>query len=449
MTIESVGITTGSGALVAVDIVSGSAIEYLKLIDGTKGSTEVITGTTAYGLKTDVSRLPTVVLDSGSSVIGVVNVSGSVSTGLEQGLTDTQLRASAVDTNMNNWSKASTLNSGSGTFSGSSDGSIPIWTGTFEVVDDYGELFVSVNMPDATENLMIIIEESINGSDVYDTSLYAVSTEQCKLNASITYRYLRVTVYCVVGAGDHNYDVVTVFKKKGLQSFPYVLDPSGNNTRQHDDGSGRLLTLITPDGDLWSYLGSREDARSTATDTTAASLIALTKNLSYMLQNPAVHPVSDNGGALTVDGTVTANLGDTDNAVLDAIAASVAGATPAGTNNIGTVAPYAQPANFVSGATASITDTTATQVIAAQGAGVVTYVTSVMATNGDADTGTFVNITDGSGGTVLWSGFAAANGGGFTHTFPTPIKTTANTALYCACVTTGATVRVCAAGYKA
>ena len=62
--------------------------------------------------------------------------------------------------------------------------------------------------------------------------------------------------------------------------------------------------------------------------------------------------VSDAGGSLTVDGTVTANLGTTDNAVLDAIAASLAlldnsiasgnelqvdvvAALPAGTNAIG------------------------------------------------------------------------------------------------------------------
>lgn len=45
-----------------------------------------------------------------------------------------------------------------------------------------------------------------------------------------------------------------------------------------------------------------------------------------------------------VSGTVTANLSATDNAVLDAIAASVAGATPAGTNNIGDVDVLSLPA---------------------------------------------------------------------------------------------------------
>jgi len=166
-----------------------------------------------------------------------------------------------------------------------------------------------------------------------------------------------------------------------------------------------------------------------------------------------------------VSGTVTANLSATDNAVLDAIQAAVeiidnaisgtemqvdiASAIPAGTNNMGTVAPYAQPANFVSGATADITDTTATSVIAAQGAGVVIYLTSLMVTNSDADTGTVVKVTDGSGGTTMWRGYACEAGGGFAITFPVPLKFTANTAVYAVCETTGATVQVSAAGYKA
>ena len=118
----------------------------------------------------------------------------------------------------------------------------------------------------------------------------------------------------------------------------------------------------------------------------------------------------------------------------------------AGTNNIGTVTPYAQPANFVSGQTADITGTVSTSVIAAQGAGVVIYITSIMVTNADADTGTVVKILDGS--TTLWRGYAVAEGGGFAITFPVPLKCTANTAVNAQCETTGATVQANVAGYK-
>jgi hypothetical protein len=128
----------------------------------------------------------------------------------------------------------------------------------------------------------------------------------------------------------------------------------------------------------------------------------------------------------------------------------------AGDNNIGNVdivtmpiGGYAASANLVSGVTSAITDTTATQVIAAQGSGVIIYLTSLLVTNSDADTGTVVNITDGNAGTVMWSGYAAKEGGGFAVTFPAPLKFTANTALYCACVTTGSTTIVSAAGFKA
>jgi hypothetical protein len=137
----------------------------------------------------------------------------------------------------------------------------------------------------------------------------------------------------------------------------------------------------------------------------------------------------------------TNNIGDVDVLTLPALAA--------GTANIGVVTPHALPAALIRGVTSDITDTTATSVIAAAGAGVVNYITSIMVTNSHATVGTFVNITDGSGGTVIWSGYAAPAGGGWAVTLPCPIKTTANTALYAVCVTTGANVRVCAAGYAA
>lgn len=109
---------------------------------------------------------------------------------------------------------------------------------------------------------------------------------------------------------------------------------------------------------------------------------------------------------------------------------------------------YATSGSFISGCTSSITDTTPTQVIAAQGGALVSYIATIMVTNGHASVGTFVDITDGSGGTVLWTGFAAPKAG-WVINLNVPIKTTADTALYCACVTTGADVRVCASGYKA
>lgn len=114
--------------------------------------------------------------------------------------------------------------------------------------------------------------------------------------------------------------------------------------------------------------------------------------------------------------------------------------------NSGSVVPNDVLENLVSGVTASIINTTATQVIAAQGAGVSIYVTSIMVTNSSA-TKTFVNLTDGSGGNTKWTGNAPEDGG-FAVSLPVPLKFSANTAIYAECEDTGASVRVCIAGYK-
>lgn len=111
--------------------------------------------------------------------------------------------------------------------------------------------------------------------------------------------------------------------------------------------------------------------------------------------------------------------------------------------------PYAIPENYVSGATSDITTTTSTSVVAAGGVGLRNYITHIVVQNSHATVGTWVNIQDGSGGTTIYTLYCAAAGGGASITLPCPIKTTANTALYAACATTGANVRVSASGYKA
>lgn len=115
------------------------------------------------------------------------------------------------------------------------------------------------------------------------------------------------------------------------------------------------------------------------------------------------------------------------------------------------VLPYANPENTLVGLiTTAMTGTTDTAVtgMGAQGAGVRNYITGCVVSNSHATVGTDVVLKDGSGGSVLWTFPAAAAYGGSTFPFPTPIKTTANTALYAANITTGASTKVSCTGYK-
>lgn len=105
--------------------------------------------------------------------------------------------------------------------------------------------------------------------------------------------------------------------------------------------------------------------------------------------------------------------------------------------------------DFVS-ANLLISDTADHEIIAAQGAGVRIYLTSVLVTNAHATVGTLVTIKDDTeGGTnVLCQGYAAAAGGGFALSFPNPPSTNENKKLIAVCGTNGATVYVNVHGQK-
>lgn len=113
------------------------------------------------------------------------------------------------------------------------------------------------------------------------------------------------------------------------------------------------------------------------------------------------------------------------------------------------VLPYANPENFVSGATASMTGTTTTSLLAQPASGLRNYITQITVSNAHATVGTDVIIQDGSGGTTLYTIPAAAVYGGAVIHFPAPLRQpTTATAIFCANVTTGASTKVSASGYK-
>lgn len=125
---------------------------------------------------------------------------------------------------------------------------------------------------------------------------------------------------------------------------------------------------------------------------------------------------------------------------------------PVNCNEYGAIVtqPYALQDRLVKGTTSAMTGTTSTSLIAAPGAGLKNYITTLSCVNSHATVGTFVTIQDGSGGTAIWTVAAAALFGGTAITFPAPLQQpTANTALYVANVTTGANVICSASGYKA
>lgn len=113
--------------------------------------------------------------------------------------------------------------------------------------------------------------------------------------------------------------------------------------------------------------------------------------------------------------------------------------------------PYTIPETMVAGRTAAMTGTGDTAVIAAGGAGVRTYVTSIIITNSHATVGTEVIIKDNT--TELLRVYVPALNGtagpnSIAIDLPVPLRLSANTALNAANVTTGSNTYVAAVGYR-
>lgn len=219
----------------------------------------------------------------------------------------------------------------------------------------------------------------------------------------------------------------------------------------------------------WLMTGSGTAGTAAAGVLTVQGIASMTPLLVTPAANSAVNVAQLGGtnlvtggvnGTVAVGGNVATNVAIGTNPVnlgAQAISAENAAVTATRLAQLVTdlvgkliVLPYANPENFVSGAiTTAMTGTTSTSLIAAPASGLRNYITQITVSNAHATVGTDIIIQDGSGGTTLYTIPAAAVYGGATITFPTPLRQpTTATAIFCANVTTGASTKVSASGYK-
>lgn len=251
-------------------------------------------------------------------------------------------------------------------------------------------------------------------------------------------------------------------------------------------------------------LGAKADAKSTATDTTAVTIMQVLKEISAMEQAPASRAVT-NAGTFAVQSTlqtgsnqighleanqssnvaqingVTPLMGNgasgtgaqrvtiaNDSTGIIALTtgsaqighleanqsvnlAQVAGATISQTNPVPTVFP----GTLVSGAvTSAMTSTTSTSVVSGTASNYL-YITNCVVSNASTTVSTDIILQDGSGGTTLYNipapaaAVATTGGGGASVSFPVPLKVpTSGNALYAANVTTGSSTKISCSGFR-
>lgn len=236
---------------------------------------------------------------------------------------------------------------------------------------------------------------------------------------------------------------------------------SANSGVDIGDVDVTTVGTITP-GTAASNLGKAEDAVHASGDVGVFSLwvanetqTTLAANGDYigeardtkwnaMVVGNIAHDTADAGNPIKNGGVATI----TEQAAVSASGDRVNAAFTSTGKQI--VAPFSSPEYFVSGAiTTAMTATTSTSLVAAPGASLRNYITTIVVSNSHATVGTDVVIQDGSGGTTLMTIPAAALYGGAVINLPVPLRQpTTNTAIFCANVTTGASTKVSAVGYK-
>lgn len=126
------------------------------------------------------------------------------------------------------------------------------------------------------------------------------------------------------------------------------------------DGSGTTQPVSDAGGSL--------TVDNAALSVTGGGVEASALRVTIASDSTGVVSVDDGGGSLTVDGTVTANLSATDNAVLDAIAASVAGTLTVGSHAVTNAGTFATQATLQANSGVDIGDVDVTSVVPGTGA---------------------------------------------------------------------------------
>lgn len=235
---------------------------------------------------------------------------------------------------------------------------------------------------------------------------------------------------CAGGTFNNNADGVATSATNG-QTAAWLYAWNGSTwDRLEDDGSKNLkvnLATAVPAGT--NLIGKVGIDQTTVGTTNAVSIADIGANAvvtggvngSLSVGGPtasgssiAANPLTTGGRAQNAEATAVTN-GQVVNAAFDLVGKQI-------------VSPFANKENFLTGSTAGVTTATNTQLVAAQAAGIKIYLTGYSCANTGTNT-SLLQITSGSGGSVLWTLINPA-GGGVTGQIVPPVATAAATALY-------------------
>ena len=244
-----------------------------------------------------------------------------------------------------------------------------------------------------------------------------------------------------IAAGDNNIGNVDIVTLPALIAGTALIGKVGI-----DQATANANEVVTKTGSVTAATLGAETTKVIGTiNIAAAQTLATVTTVTALTGGGVAHDGADSGNPHKIGGRAT-------NVEIAAVANNDRTDAVFTLTGKQIIQPYTNHENIVSGITTAMTATTSTAVtgMGAPGAGLRNYITSVVIGNSHATVGTFVDLQDGSAGTVFATFPAAAVFGGAAPPFPVAIRQpTANTALFAVNKTTGANVIVFVNGYKA
>lgn len=409
---DNILVTPGTGATIAADDIGGVLHQRVKLSQGADGSATDVSSSAPLQVtlaNTGANATP-VVVDLGAN--NDVTITGSVAvtnagTFAVQSTNQANSGVDIGDVTINNASGASAVNIQDGGNSITVDGTVAV-SGT-----------VTVDSHAVTNAGTFVIQENgalLTSSQLIDDAIVAD-------NAGFT-------------------DGTTKLDMAG-----YIYDEvAGTALTENDAAAARINVNRAQVQTIEDGVTRGRYATVSASNALKVDGSAVTQPVSMATNTPVgnvAHDAVDSGAPIKVGGRARSSE-------ITAVASDDRSDFVTDLTGKQIVLPYANPENFVSGAiTTAMTSTTTTSLIAAPAAGLRNYITTIIVSNSHATVGTDVIIQDGSGGTTLMTIPAAAVYGGAVINLPVPLRQpTTATAIFCANVTTGASTKVSAVGYK-
>lgn len=441
-----VNVTEGSGKTVATDQVGSYQFQQVKIVDGTIGSSIAAIVDSTGALKvTGGSSGGSVSGTVGASIIGTVpitqggpfvaSVSGQIGASVIGNVPVTVTNAVGITGTVNASIVGTVPVVQSGTVITSVSGIINISGSIFGSVSGTVGASIIGNVPvSITQSISIPVTQSgawttsVVGTVFIAGSVAAISTAAANQSVSGTVGASIigvVPVNVISGGGANGSSVSGTVGASIVGQLPAGTAVLGSIATLQATNPWIVASSIA--GGIFPISGSVAATITNTSINVSGSVAALITNTNINVSGSVASfqagtQITSVSGIVNIAGSVVAVVTGTlpPQSVSGTVGASIIGLPP--------VLIYQPYVSSTQGVTSVMTGTSSVLVLAAPGGTSRNYITHILVTNG-SNNATTVTIQDGA--SILWGGFAAANGGGWTENFNPPLpQPTSVKALY-------------------